>query len=90
MTKHILKLELFGAFRRYSDTGFMELEVDLPMPLKTLRVLVAEAIAAQNPGFNPEGLFRVTAFATRDEILRADAIIDKPAGLALIPPVSGG
>ncbi|MDC7684430.1 hypothetical protein PQU92_14180 [Asticcacaulis sp. BYS171W] len=90
MPQETLKIELFGAFKRFGTNGFVDLEVTLPIMIRDLRQVLADHLSETHDGFSREGLYKVSAFATDTAVLPAGAIIDVPTRLAVIPPVSGG
>lgn len=90
MSQHTLEIELFGALKRYRADGIVDLTVTLPIRISELRTLLANLLCEGDPGFNPDGIFKVAAFATETAVLPASAVIDAPTRLAVIPPVSGG
>ncbi len=85
-----LSIDLFGALRPHSPTPTLKVVTDLPVSVADLRARIADRLAALDPGFDPDGIFKVSAIASERAVLPRDAVLTEPVRLALIPPVSGG
>ena len=78
-----IKIRLFGAFRKYSDTG--ELELEIPEN-STVNELCGELRSL----IPDEGLISESAIADESRILEKTEKIKEGSTLAILPPVCGG
>lgn len=83
-----IKLQLFGAFRKYSN------EIDILLPqgsvIADLRSNLLNVLADKDLGLDKEGLINSSRFANDEAILNEDSLINEHDTLAILPPVSGG
>ena len=82
-------LSLFGAFRDYQPDARVRIELAEGARIADLRAAVDAYGRAHWPGFRPE-LLRVSAFASRRDVLRDAEPVPADGELAVLPPVSGG
>ena len=88
-----LRVQLFGAFRKYAPDGDVHLEVPPGTPLAAVRTRLGEALREIFPAFRDQGLLDVSVFADDERILDdGQALGDDRAelSLAVLPPVCGG
>jgi molybdopterin converting factor small subunit len=80
-------LAVFGAFRDLVGAGEIRLRLPAGAAVADLRRALAQALAAK-----PEALalLACSAFADAEDILAEDDALAGRAGLAVLPPVSGG
>ena len=77
-----VKIQLFGAFRKFGYGVALELPLTAPCTISVLKELLAAHLDAE--------LLSESAFGTADEIFRDDAMISPGQTIALLPPVCGG
>ncbi len=77
-----ISLQLFGAYRSFGSR--LTLMVPENGTVADLRTALKSAISVK------AGLVDSSRFATDDEILTEDAVLQDGSLLAVIPPVSGG
>jgi hypothetical protein len=88
-----LEIRLFGAFKKYEIPEHrMELELDEPMNVARIKLLLSEHFSSRIPTFGEQGrnLVNDSALADEDEILNEESRIDRSCRLHLLPPVCGG
>ena len=83
-----IKLQLFGAFRQYSNE--IELDLDEGCAISDLRKKLLDTLKEKKVSFNVEGLIDSSRFSNDEAILEEDSVINKNDNLAILPPVSGG
>ncbi len=77
-----VKIQLFGAFRKFGDGVALNLPLNAPCSLTALKVLLAEHLDRE--------LLAESAFGTASAILGEDAMICPGQTIAVLPPVCGG
>jgi len=82
-------LSLFGAFRDYQPDARVRIDLADGARIADLRAALDAHGRAHWPGFRPE-LLKVSAFASRSEVLRDAEPVPADGELAILPPVSGG
>ena len=83
-----VKLQLFGAFRKYGN----EMQIDLPddSVVADLRPKIFGVLSDKNLGIDAKALIESSRFSNDEEILEEDSVINENDNLAILPPVSGG
>ena len=84
-----IKIQLFGAFRQYAPVDSFELHFSEPTRIANLRQAFQERLQSINPNFQ-EALLAQSVFASADEILPENALIQQEQTLMILPPISGG
>lgn len=84
-----VEVSLFGAFRDYTTTSLVVLEVPVQPRVADLRRALSAHGRAHWPGFK-EGLLQRSAFATESSVLRDHEPIPPGARIVVLPPVGGG
>lgn len=79
-----IEVNLFGAFRKFSDDAPLRLDVPNGAPLAELKDRIREAMPSQS------ALIDESALADEREVLRPGYHCTRDASLALLPPVCGG
>lgn len=85
-----VKIQMFGAFRKFAPSGEFHVEVTPGMTLREFRHRFTESLKTQLSSFQDEELVFDSVFATEDTILNDDEVISKYQTLAVLPPVCGG
>jgi molybdopterin converting factor small subunit len=88
-----VRVELFGAFRKYSKEGVISFEVPRGTTVSKVRGHLVEALRRECPSFDGVALVESSVLAAEREILDEG----QPLGtgtdlvqLAVLPPVCGG
>lgn len=83
-----VKLQLFGAFRKYGN----EINIDLPLGsiVSDLRPKLLDIISDDDKAFDTKSLIDTSRFANDEEVLEESSVINDNDVLAILPPVSGG
>ena len=77
-----VKIQLFGAFRKYGDGVALELPLSAPCSLTVLKELLSAYLDKE--------LLNESAFGTAAAILDDNALILPGQTIAVLPPVCGG
>jgi len=85
-----IQVQLFGAFRKYSTTGTVVVEVKNVKSVKELKQAIASKLKETHSDFKDDELLSLSALATDDEILPDNASISGKTSVAILPPVCGG
>jgi molybdopterin converting factor small subunit len=88
-----VRIQLFGAFRKYADGSDVSLEVPRGTTVSALRAYLAEALRRGCPAFDGEGLLELSAVADDERILDDTTPLGLSVDrlrLAILPPVCGG
>jgi sulfur-carrier protein len=86
-------VRLFGAFRKYSTTALVSLDVPRGTRVAVLRELVGAALRRDCPAFHEQELLEASAVADDERILPDEQPIGvgvDRVSLAVLPPVCGG
>jgi hypothetical protein len=84
-----IKVNLFGAFREFSDTGFLVFSVNGNESAEQVKLLISKRLQAKENSFDVKALVAKSVLATADRILMASDIIGS-SDLSILPPVCGG
>jgi molybdopterin converting factor small subunit len=91
MTQKIkLKVELFGAFRQYTDHEYLEISLNPGSTIQDLRQTFEQALQAICPETSVGDLIAASAFADVESILDERSRFERDMTLAVLPPVCGG
>jgi len=85
-----VEIQMFGALKKFSEDGVVELELKEPMNLGEVRTALITKLNNQFHDESIKTLINTSAFGNENEVLEDDAIIKASAQLALLPPVCGG
>ncbi|MFL5812405.1 MAG: MoaD/ThiS family protein [Bdellovibrionia bacterium] len=88
-----VKIELFGAFKRFAKHDDLELRLEPGTSLSDLRKALARALQSVNPQASHEpiqSLLESSAFADEKAILSESLSLDRDTTIAVLPPVCGG
>jgi molybdopterin converting factor small subunit len=86
-------VQLFGAFRKYSNGSDVTFEVPRGTTVSALRKHLAEALRRGSPAFDGQELLELSAVADDEHILDDAAPLGLGAdrvSLVILPPVCGG
>lgn len=83
MSEITLSIQLFGAFREYGDNVSVTLQTGAG--IEDVKKALADKL-----GENASTLIDDSALADEQHVLTGNAVFDKDARLAILPPVCGG
>ncbi len=86
----IVKLRIFGAFRKYFHESTLEVFLEDKMNVSDFKKVLIKRFKELDVGFNDERLVLESAIASDDEILTDDFELIETSNLAILPPVCGG
>ncbi len=84
MTRSIVKIKFYGAFRKYGDHETLPLPVG--SSVEELKNMLAEYLSGKIDG----QLIRDSAIACNDTIVAADYKVQPDDVVSILPPVCGG
>lgn len=88
MTNSSVKINFFGAFRKYGDDETLGLSTDVSV--SDLKGLLAEHLSGKIPGFSDYLLIRDSAIACNDTVVGAHHKVKPGDVVAILPPICGG
>ena len=88
----IIKLELFGASRDFSDKDFIEFNIEEKSSIKDLRKKIINYVNDKFKGNESfKKIIETSAFCSEDNNIVSDAYrITKDQRIGIIPPIGGG
>lgn len=85
-----IELRLFGAFRRYSDSPSIRLEVPPGLTVAELKNYIARHLVELRPNLGNADLVFDSALANEREVMADETRVTGSCTLAILPPVCGG
>ncbi len=85
-----IELRLFGAFRKYSESASIAIEIPNKCSVSSLKESIAMELKRRRPDLSESKLVFESALANENEILRDQEEIQASCSLAILPPVCGG
>lgn len=85
-----IELRLFGAFRKYSESASIAIEIPNKCSVSSLKESIAMELMRRRPDLDESRLVFESALANEKEILRDHEDIQSSCSLAILPPVCGG
>ena len=88
MTQSMVKVNFFGAFRKYGDHEMLSLPSG--SSVDDLKILLAKHLSAKVPNFSDTQLIRDSAVACNDTVVGTHHKVQVGETVAILPPVCGG
>ena len=88
MTQSVVKINFFGAFRKYGDHEMLSLPTG--SSVDDLKSFLAKHLSAKVPNFSDAQLVRDSAIACNDSIVGPDHKVQSGETVSILPPVCGG
>lgn len=88
MTQSVVKVNFFGAFRKYGDHEI--LSVPVGSSVVDLKNLLIRHLTRKNPDFSDIQLIHDSAIACNDTIVEVHHKVQAGEVVSILPPVCGG
>lgn len=85
-----IKINLFGAFRKYGNGQEIQLQFSEPLSVHDLKKKLANKLLELHPDFNNLALIEDSVFADDASVLSKEFQLMKSCEISVLPPVCGG